>query len=239
LFLHRHARGHQEARGEELDIKPYEADMRHLINTYIQADAATTLGDLVQVVADGAGCARPAFNDAIAKKLNEKGKLSNKAIAEGIINNVRQTIARTHLADPKFYALMSTLLDDLIKQSCKDAAAYAEFLRKAEELIKRLAAGQPLEGVPAVLHGNAEAVTLFNNLGNLPFTLFKCPQDADEKAALVLQIDKAMRNDAPPGWNGDDTKERVVKSFLHKLLQKDAKTTVALFDIIKNLPGYQ
>jgi type I restriction enzyme R subunit len=26
--------------GEELDIKPYEADMRHLINTYIQADAA-------------------------------------------------------------------------------------------------------------------------------------------------------------------------------------------------------
>ena len=26
--------------GEELDIKPYEADMRHLINTYIQADPA-------------------------------------------------------------------------------------------------------------------------------------------------------------------------------------------------------
>jgi type I restriction enzyme R subunit len=28
--------------GEELDIKPYEADMRHLINTYIQADPAPT-----------------------------------------------------------------------------------------------------------------------------------------------------------------------------------------------------
>ena len=26
--------------GEELDIKPYEADMRHLLNTYIQADPA-------------------------------------------------------------------------------------------------------------------------------------------------------------------------------------------------------
>ena len=31
--------------GEELDIKPYEADMRHLINTYIQADPAADLGD--------------------------------------------------------------------------------------------------------------------------------------------------------------------------------------------------
>ena len=30
--------------GEELDIKPYEADMRHLINTYIQADPSTDLG---------------------------------------------------------------------------------------------------------------------------------------------------------------------------------------------------
>ena len=27
--------------GEELDIKPYEADMRHLLNTYIQADPAS------------------------------------------------------------------------------------------------------------------------------------------------------------------------------------------------------
>src|SRR5581483_12074253 len=32
--------------GEELDIKPYEADMRHLINTYIQADPADNLGNL-------------------------------------------------------------------------------------------------------------------------------------------------------------------------------------------------
>ena len=32
--------------GEELDIKPYEADMRHLINTYIQADPAADLGNL-------------------------------------------------------------------------------------------------------------------------------------------------------------------------------------------------
>jgi type I restriction enzyme R subunit len=32
--------------GEELDIKPFEADMRHLLNTYVQADRAEDLGDL-------------------------------------------------------------------------------------------------------------------------------------------------------------------------------------------------
>ena len=40
--------------GEELDIKPYEADMRHLLNTYIQADPAADLGDLSSTVADRA-----------------------------------------------------------------------------------------------------------------------------------------------------------------------------------------
>ena len=32
--------------GEELDIKPYEADMRHLLNTYVQADPAADMGNL-------------------------------------------------------------------------------------------------------------------------------------------------------------------------------------------------
>ncbi len=60
------------------------------------------------------------IHDAIAKKLNEKGKLSKNADAEGIINNVRKTIIRDQLTDPRFYAQMSKLLDDLIKQSRTD-----------------------------------------------------------------------------------------------------------------------
>ena len=98
--------------GEELDIKPYEADMRHLINTYIQADPADPLGtmdnySLVELIIE------TGIHDAIAKKLNEKGKLSKNAVAEGIINNVRKTIIRDQLTDPRFYEEMSKLLDDL------------------------------------------------------------------------------------------------------------------------------
>src|SRR2546427_4390279 len=51
----------------------------------------------------------------------------------------------------------SKLLDDLIRQSRADTAAYEEFLRKADALVKRLAANQPEAGVPAVLHGKREA----------------------------------------------------------------------------------
>ena len=124
------------------------------------------------------------IHDAIARKLNEKGKLSRNAIAEGIINNVRKTIIRDQLTDPRFYEQMSKLLDDLIKQSRADTAAYEEFLRKAEALVKRLAAKQPEAGVPAVLHGKREATVIYNNLPRDPRggpgVAERLPDDEDE-----------------------------------------------------------
>jgi type I restriction enzyme R subunit len=193
--------------GEELDIKPYEADMRHLLNTYIQADAATDLGELGEMSLTKL-IIKSGIHNAIAKKLNEKGNLSKNAIAEGIINNVRKTIIRDQLADPRFYKQMSLLLDDLIKQSRADTAAYEEFLRKAEALVKRLAAKQPDQGVPAALYGKREATAIYNNMATLPATTFQCPTGEDDRAALALKIDLTVRERAPAGWKGDETRER-------------------------------
>ena len=102
--------------------------MRHLLNTYVQADPAADLGNLNSLSLTEA-IIETGIHDAIARKLNEKGKLSRNAIAEAIINNVRKTIIRDQLTDPRFYAEMSKLLDDLVKQSRADAAAYEEFLK--------------------------------------------------------------------------------------------------------------
>jgi type I restriction enzyme, R subunit len=101
--------------GDELDIKPYEADMRHLLNTYVQADPATKLGELGEMSLTEL-IVETGIHDAIARKLNESGKLSKNSIAEGIINNVRKTIIREQLTDPMFYSEMSKLLEDLIAQ---------------------------------------------------------------------------------------------------------------------------
>ena len=115
------------------------------------------------------------INDAIAKKLNAKGKLSKNAVAEGIINNIRKTIIRDQLTDPKFYEKMSKLLDDLIKQKRNDTASYEAFLKKAEALVLRMT-GKVTKGThPTVLNGHPEAITLFNNLDNIPSSRFSLP----------------------------------------------------------------
>lgn len=225
--------------GEELDIKPYEADMRHLINTYIQADTAEELGELGELSLTEL-IIETGIHDAIARKLNEKGKLTKNAIAEGIINNVRKTIIRDQLTDPKFYDQMSKLLDDLIKQSRDDAAAYEEFLKKAEELVRKLASKQPQAGVPAVLHGNREATVLFNNLASIPCVQFQCPTDDDDKAELALQIDRAIREQAPAGWqeDADGPRGAQVLNALFPLFNRDRTATKAMFEIAKSQQGY-
>ena len=223
--------------GEELDIKPFEADMRHLINTYIQADPAAELGELGDMSLTEL-IIETGIHDAIAKKLNEKGKLSKNAIAEGIINNVRKTIIRDQLTDPRFYAQMSKLLDDLIQQSRTDTAAYEEFLRKAEDLVKRLAARQPEDGIPAALHGKREATVIYNNLESLPRGNFQYPDRDEDKALLAVRLDSVVREHAPAGWKGDQAREAQVLNALFPILDRDREATKALFEIIKNQPGY-
>ncbi len=222
--------------GEELDIKPYEADMRHLINTYIQAEPAEDLGDLGSLSLTDL-IIKTGIHDTIAREINAKGKLSKNAIAETILNNIRKTIIREQLTDPRFYDQMSKLLDDLIQQNRADALAYEAFLKDAEALVQRIV-GKDAGGQPTILHGHPEATALFNNLASISAEGFQCPDVAEEKAEFALKLDLAMREHAPAGWKGDDTREKQVLNALFPLMGRDRVATQAIFEIIKSQPGY-
>lgn len=231
--------------GEEFDIKPFEGDMRDLLNRYVRADEAQQLGDLgdlslVDLIV------KTGIHDAIAQKLNAKGT-SNKAVAEGIINNVRKTIIQERLTDPRFFKEMSSLLDELIKQSRADAKSYEEFLKQAEELARKLAAhASGGEQAPEALQGRPEAVVIYRNL---PDILTK-PLDAthvgekrewhaSELINKAVQIDTAMRAGVPADWKGNEIKERAVKRTLLALVDGDRQVMLKLFELVKNRPGYR
>ena len=231
--------------GEELDIKPYEADMRRLLNTYVQADPAEDVGNLNSLSLTEL-IIETGIHDAIARKLNAKGTLSKNSIAEGIINNVRKTIIRDQLTDPRFYAEMSKLLEDLITQSREDAAAYEVFLKNAEALVQRMARKDTVTSMPAELQGKLEAVVIFRNLpqilassqpGAEGLAEPKAHFDAD-LVALALKIDQVMREQAPAGWRGDQTRETQVQNALFPLLKRNRNATAALFELVKNQSGY-
>ncbi|CAM4001437.1 type I restriction endonuclease subunit R [Deinococcus marmoris] len=228
----------KRASGEELDIKPYEQGMRHLINTYVQADHARDLGalsglSLLESIVD------TGINDVIAQQINRSGNLSNRAVAETIINNVRKTIIRDQLTDPRFYEEMSALLGDLIRQRDEGTLLYEDFLKETEDLITRLAQGRGDGGMPASLHGRREVAVLYSHLPGLAHDgSFTCPADDDRRAELALALDTAVRQSAPADWRGDETRERQIQNALFPLLGRDRVATRALFELLKHQWAY-
>ena len=103
--------------GENIDLKQFEAGMRALLDTYIQADpvenVATFDKGLVELIAEHGKGALGTLPPGIRN--------SPQAAAETIVNNVRKTIIDEHAMNPKYYDKMSELLDALIEQRRQEA----------------------------------------------------------------------------------------------------------------------
>ena len=114
--------------GENIDFKQYEAGMRFLLDTYIQADATQTVADfedtgLVELIVQ--------MGKGALDKLPKGIRSDPDAVAETIANNVRKVIIDEHAMNPKYYDKMSALLDDLIKQRQQEALDYKDYLEQA------------------------------------------------------------------------------------------------------------
>ncbi|HAI68467.1 MAG TPA: restriction endonuclease subunit R [Gammaproteobacteria bacterium] len=198
----------QQASGETLDLKTYEADMRHLIDTYIQADESETIslfGDmsLLDIIV------KTGIADAI-NSLAKGIKSSKETVAETIENNIRRKIIKEHLTDPAFFTKMSKLLAEIIKERKANAISYEEYLQKISELVKQINAGKSAQ-TPEVLKTPAQRA-LYNNLNN--------------NADLAIQIDTAVKRSKHADWRGHKAKENVIKKEIYDLLSKnkDIKT---------------
>lgn len=228
----------RKASGESLDLKAYEADMRHLIDTYIEADEPRkispfdSMGLLELIVKTG-------MANAIATQLG--GLKGNKnAVAETIENNVRRKIIKEHLNDPAYYEKMSALLDEIIAARKAKAIEYEEYLKRIAELVKKVEAGQA-EDTPEQLNTPGRRA-LYNNLGRgtsvgnasvaAESTAFYKNATNDDVLDLAIKIDETVKRNRPDSWRGVQTREQVIKQALYGVLQ-DVAEVERIFLIIK------
>ncbi|MBM2846543.1 MAG: restriction endonuclease subunit [Bacteroidetes bacterium] len=209
----------RRASGETLDLKTYEADMRHLIDTYIEADEPRTISpfdnmSLLDLIV------KTGIAHAITSQLG--GLKGNKsAIAETIENNVRRKIIKEHLSDPAYYEKMSTLLDEIIAARKAKAIEYEEYLKRIAELAKRVESGQA-DGTPDTLNTPGRRA-LYNNLNK------------DE--ALAIRVDEAVKRVRPDEWRGNQPRELVIKAALNEVLHDKAEVE-RIFLIIEKQREY-
>ncbi len=210
----------RQASGETIDLKAYEADMRHLIDTYIEAKAARSISDFGEI-----GLLDLIVRSGIIEAVNnlpDSIKGNKDAVAETIANNVRSKIVKERLNDPAFYDKMSALLAEIIADLKAMRIDYEEFLQQIGTLAKQVQAGKTGD-TPEKLDTPAKRA-LYNNL--------------NQDEVLALKIDEAVRRVKPAGFRGNRAKENEIKRALLPLLNNDREEVERVFLIIKAQAEY-
>lgn len=204
------------ASGDYVDLKAYDPDMRHLIDTYLSADPSrmlTSFGDLplVQLLVDNGVEA--------VKDMPANTKKQQEAVAETIENNVGKEIVEKSQSNPKYYEKMSALLKELVEQRKNDVLNYEEYLQKIVELTRKVHRPETDSQYPDSVRGSAAMRAFFDYLNG----------DA-EIAKKVHEVVIGSRQD---GFRGNTVKERKIWRAIKAVLHDESKAD-DLLKIVKN-----
>ena len=198
--------------GDFVDLKGYEADMRHLLDMYIAADDSEKLPGLedftlIQLIVE---------RGADAVKSLPKGIRENKeAVAETIENNLRKVLIDKSVSNPVHFEKLSKRLNDLIEQLRNEQINYEKYLEKIVELTQKVVDGE-IDIYPTAINTNAKRA-LFDYL--------------DKNEAIAIALDDAIITTKRANWIGDNFKEKEVKIAIGKVLKQfgiddDKKTDI-------------
>lgn len=209
----------RKSSGETIDLKTYEADMRFLIDNFIQADESKVISKfgeltLIEIIV------KSGIADAI-NSLPPSLRKNKQAVQEAIENNIRQKIIQEHLVDPAYFEEMSKLLNQLIKDRKAEAVTYEEYLNKIDAIAKRVANGNVID-IPTIIKTKAQRA-LYNNLG--------------KQEDLAFAIDNAVNVSRKAQWRGDGPKENEIKAAIYAIV-KDVDEVERIFAIVKQQNEY-
>jgi type I restriction enzyme R subunit len=232
----------RKASGETIDLKAYEADMRHLIDTYIEADDPRNISPF-----EGMTLLELIVKSGIADAINSLpgGIRSNKdSVAETIANNVRSKIIKEHLNDPAYYDKMSALLAEIIADLKAKRIEYAEYLQRIADLAKNVQTGKT-DDTHEKLH-TPGLRALYNNLKiagaarkyHISEAFGAYAKAGDMALALALTIDETVKRVRPDDWRGNQPRENAIKQALLPILGNDFDEVERIFLIIRQQKEY-
>ena len=218
------------ASGDYIDLKMYEPDMRHLLDTYVSAEDSELLTDfdnipLVQLIVNNGA-------EEAVQNLPEGIRTSEEAMAAAIENNIRRVIVDRSEINPRYYEDMSQLLDELIRQRRENAINYQQYLEKVQDLSNKVIDPSTGPDYPSCI-GTAARQAFFDNLGD------DIPDDL--KAEITIAIDESIKDERSDAWRGNRIKELEVQNAIEMVNDEYDDITIdvdKIFNIAKNQDEY-
>ena len=192
------------ASGDYVDLKKYDPDMRHLIDTYLSADPSRVLtsfggATLVELLVDNG---ISALKDMPASTPKEK-----EAVAETIENNIGKEIVEKTQSNPKYYEKMSALLRELIEKRKNDVINYEEYLRQVVELARKVHKPESGTEYPPEIRESAAKRAFYDHLNG--------------NAVVANQIYDAVMSSKQDNFRGSKIKERKIWRAIRAIVKDD------------------
>ena len=201
-----------QASGDFLDLKPYEPDMRYLIDTYISAGDGERLDILDDFTLLNFIGGKQAENEHETPPKKERD-----GISEAIENNATKELVQKRLVNPAFFERMSEVLKKLIEDRKAGVIEYRKLLEEYKKLAEQLRNPALTGRYPASIADSPVKQALYDNFGE------------DEKLALALH--KAFLGSKLQGFRSNIPRQNKIKQALWDIL-KDEEKVEAVYAIL-------
>lgn len=218
------------ASGDYVDLKVYEPDMRHLLDTYIRAEESETLSTfddipLVQLLVENG-------IEAAIELLPEGIRRDAAGVAATIENNIRRLIVDRSEINPRYYEEMSQLLDELIQQQRQGAMDYREYLSGITNLSGSMIGSEMQYYYPVGINTGALRA-LFDNIVEVP---------EEHRETVAIALDRAVREARTDDWRGHVFRERRIRNAIARVISDEFSDydldVEAIFRLVENQNDY-
>lgn len=211
-----------------IDQKPYEADMRYILDTYIRAEDSKIINkmaemSLVELLLEG----KTTTPVELVKELPG----DDNAKAETIENNLKHEIVKKMSGNPVYYNKMSEMLEDVIARRKIEAMSYEEYLRQVVEMAQAILHPEDDSTYPAEVKDSAAKRAIYDYL--------------EYDLVLALDVDHAIRISIRPQWHDHRPKQQAVRLSIYNRLiaamheqNKAKKETEDLYEIARRQTEY-
>ena len=211
-----------------IDLKPYEADMRYVLDTYIRANDSTVISklgnmSLVELLLNG--------ENTTPSELVKDLPGDDRAKAEIIENNLTYEIVKKMSSNSVYYGKLSDMLQKIIDLRKIQALSYDEYLRQVVELAEAILHPESSKDYPDDVKDSASRRALYD--------FFRKNTD------LAVAIDTAVVSALRPGWKKNHQKQQNIKRSIYQTLidwdysDEDATDTFkAIYDIVQKQEEY-
>ena len=214
-----------------IDLKPYESDMRYILDTYVKAEDTNVISQL-----ENMSLVELLLNSETTTPINQIVDLlpgDDEAKAEIIDNNLTYEIVKKKSSNEVYYGKLSEMLEEVIIQRKIGAMSYEEYLNEVIELAKAVIHPEDSGVYPDDIKDSEAKRAIYDFIGK-------------EDSTTAYEIDAAIRVSMQPDWISNKQKQNKIKGAIFDTLciygydeNKADNLTEEIFELIKRQVEYR